>query len=206
MIMKEAVHPILPSIWLFAALLLLVLPACENGDGVESSERREPSQPRLMQGRAEDGRAETTRLRLTYDELGEHYLQMLTRYEDMADQMSPEARLHYEEMRRHYQDLMRGGTAEQDGADEAMTDERMMDDGMMDDGMVEEGLAEEGVMARRVMTMRDRNGWTRRMLDMHEKMAQLHGGSDEEKLAEMHEQMATLYRMTLADTSAAQRR
>lgn len=196
--MKDALHPILVTVWLFTSLLLVVLSACRNDDEVKSAENREPSQPRIMQGRAEDGSADTTRLRLTYDEIGEHYLRMITRYEDMTDQMSPEARQHYDEMRRHYQELMRDGMAEQDAADDVGTD-RGMTDGM------EEGMMEEGMMARRVMIMQDRDGWTRRMLGMHEKMAQLHERADEEMMAVMHEEMATLYRTTLADTSAAPR-
>lgn len=168
--MTDATSRLRRGFRLLFVVSLIVLPACQNGGDSEAPE------PALQEGAEGVGSVQlpdTTRLQMTYDEIDEHYGQMMASYEGMSGQMSPEAQRLYDQMQQHYHEGMPHGSMG------------------------------SGMMGRHMMQMQDREEWSQQMLDLHQRMAQVHAGEGHDEMAAMHEEMTRLYRDALADRPAS---
>ena len=162
--------------WLVVLLLLAFVVGCEDRSGAEATDALEVETQSRMAGA---GVADTTRLRQTYDQIGQHYRQMMTGYEGMADELDPEARRLYDQMQQHYRDAMPQGA---------------MGGGMMGRHM----------MGQQMMAMHDRVDWSQETLDLHRQMAQVHRNEGAAEMADMHEEMIRLYQGVLQGTADAE--
>ncbi|MGK7296156.1 MAG: hypothetical protein ACNS61_10090, partial [Candidatus Wenzhouxiangella sp. M2_3B_020] len=97
-VMTNAMCQIRKTGWLLAALMLVALPACQGGGDVDPAEDVEADAQEEMYGGMPEGSmdgvatSDTTQLRATYDEIGRMYGQMMSAYDGMTEEMSPEAR------------------------------------------------------------------------------------------------------------------
>ncbi|MGK7294296.1 MAG: hypothetical protein ACNS61_00540, partial [Candidatus Wenzhouxiangella sp. M2_3B_020] len=84
--MTNTMYQIRKAGWLLAALVLVMLPACQDDAGIESDEGLEAGVREEMNGDMRAGSmdgvatSDTTQLRATYDEIGRMYGQMMSAY------------------------------------------------------------------------------------------------------------------------------
>lgn len=114
-------------------------------------------------------------LERTYDQVQGHYNQMVSRFDELQDQMSPRMVERYAEMEERYSDVV--------GADA-------------------ETRVEPGAMYRRMMEMEDRERWSREMHEMHQEMAAAHEEVGPTEMAQLHRRIAELYASALEEEDA----
>lgn len=156
------------------AVLLFVLAACRTGDDARP-------------GRGMMAQLDTTRLQEIYTGMEKSYSQLMTRYEEMRNQMPSDLQAMYQQMQQMHgmanamhQQMMQGGM--------------MQGEGMMgrDTGMMGPGTG--------MMSMMGAREWDQQMLGMHEGLAQMHERAGQAEMVQLHQRMAEWYQQALENT------